>query len=89
MKTNFLMLSELLDKYCPKERGYINEEEMYVITNTLCLDEMNITQLRNLRDFTVLFLTKDGKDTPLKDWDKMSAITCAIDHYIFRLGGEV
>lgn len=89
MKTNHLMLTELLNEYHPAERGIISAEEMNLIVNTLCLDEMDILQLRNLRDFTVLFLTKNSTDTSWEDWDRMSAITCAIDHYIFKLGGEV
>lgn len=89
MKTNYLMLSELLKEYHPEKRGLINKKEMDLIVSTLCLDEMAILQLRNLRDFTTLFLTKKGTDTSWEDWDRMSAITCAIDHYIVKLGGEV
>ena len=53
---------------------------------TACLDEMDILQLRNLRDFTVLHL---GRSEKREDWDRMSAITHVIDSRIFDLGGEV
>ena len=89
MKTNHLMLSELLKTYHPEERGIISKSEMDLIIDILCLDKMDILQLRNLRDFTVLFLTKKGTDTSWEDWDKMSAIVCVIDNYIIDLGGEV
>ena len=89
MKTNHLMLSELLKTYHPEERGIISKSEMDLIIDTLCLDEMDVLQLRNLRDFTVLFLTKKGTDTSWEDWDRMSAITTLIDVHISQLGGEV
>ena len=89
MKTNYLMLSELLKEYHPEKRGLISKNEKDLIINTLCLDEMDILQLRNLRDFTTLFLTKKGTDTSWEDWDRMSAITTLIDVHISQLGGEV
>jgi hypothetical protein len=89
MTTNHLMLSELLKTYHPEGRGIISKSEMDLIIDTLCLDEMDVLQLRNLRDFTVLFLTKKGTDTSWEDWDRMSAITTLIDIHISQLGGEV
>lgn len=89
MKTNYLMLSELLKEYRPAKRGLISKNEKDLIINTLHLEEMDILQLRNLRDFTTLFLTKKGTDTSWEDWDRMSAITTLIDVHISQLGGEV
>ena len=86
MKTNFQMLRELLEVYKPEERGFLNKYENELITQTLCLNEMDILQLRNLRDFTVLHL---GRSEKREDWDRMSAITHVIDSRIFDLGGEV
>lgn len=86
MKTNFLMLKELLEQYHPKERGIMNLAENTLIRETLHLDEMDNLQLRNLRDFTVLCLSKSED---MKDWDRMSAITHCIDLQILNLGGEV
>ena len=86
MKTNFQMLRELLEVYHPEERGFLNKHEITLITQTLCIEEMDILQLRNLRDFTVLHL---GRSEKREDWDRMSAITHVIDLKISDLGGEV
>lgn len=86
MKTNFLMLRDLLEQYKPVERGIVNGAEMKLIQETLCLKDMDILQLRNLRDFTCSYL---GRSDDLTDWDRMSAITYVIDCHIVDLGGEV
>lgn len=86
MNTNFHMLKELLNEYHPVQRGIMNAHENNLIRNMLHIDEMDILQLRNLRDFTVLYL---GKSEKMEDWDRMSAITHCIDSRISDLGGEV
>ena len=86
MQTNSQMLRELLKEYHPKERGILYPEEYTIINETLHINEMDILQLRNLRDLTVLYL---GKSEKAEDWDRMSAITHCIDLRIFNLGGEV
>ena len=86
MKTNFQMLKELLEKYHPEQRGMMNITETNLIRETLHINEMDILQLRNLRDFTVLHL---GRSDKMEDWDRMSAITYVIDCTIIELGGEV
>lgn len=86
MKTNYQMLRELLEKYHPKQRGILSRAENALIKETLHIDEMDILQLRNLRDFTVEYISKSKK---MEDWDRMSAITYAIDSRIVELGGEV
>ena len=86
MKTNFAMLKELLERYKPERRGIVNYDEIRLIEDTLCLKEMDILQLRNLRDFTVAHL---GRSDDLVDWDRMSSITYLIDCRIVELGGEV
>lgn len=86
MKTNFAMLRELLEQYKPIERSVVNRDEVRLIEDTLCLKEMDILQLRNLRDFTVAHL---GRSDDLINWDRMSAITYVIDCCIVDLGGEV
>ena len=86
MKTNHLMLKELLDKYHPKERGISTFEEVEMIHSTLCFDEMDILALRNLRDFVVASMSHSEKH---EDWDRMSAITSCIDGAIYHRGGEV
>lgn len=86
MNTNFIMLRELLDKYHPAQRGLISSCEYDLVTETLCIDEMNILQLRNLRDFTVSHM---GRSEKMEDWDRMSAITYVIDSKLVELGEEV
>ena len=86
MDTNFHMLRDLLEKYHPAERGIMNLAENTLIRETLHIEEMDVLQLRNLRDFTVVHL---GRSQKMEDWDRMSAITHVIDMRIFELGGEV
>ena len=86
MKTNHLMLRELLGKYHPREKGFLSDKEYELVKTTLCLDKMDILALRNLRDFTVASM---GHSDKMEDWDRMSAITYVIDTQIVELGGEV
>lgn len=86
MKTNFQMLKELLEKYHPAQRGIMNYEEKLLVQEALHIGEMDVLQLRNLRDFAVLYL---GKSEKMEDWDIMSAITYCIDSAIIELGGEI
>lgn len=86
MKTNFQMLRELLDNYNPNTRGILSGEEYNLVVCTLHLAEMDLLQLRNLRDFTVAHMSRSDD---MKDWDRMSAITYCIDSAIISLGGEV
>ena len=87
MNTNFQMLRELLEKYHPAQRGMISFSENMLIRKTLYIDDMDILQLRNLRDFAVLYLGRSSEK--MEDWDRMSAITTVIDMKINDLGGEV
>ena len=86
MKTNFQMLRELLEKYHPKEREMLVDGEYKLVSDTLHLNEMDILQLRNLRDFTVAHM---GRSEKMEDWDRMSAITYVIDSALVSLGAEV
>lgn len=86
MDTNFHMLRELLEKYHPVERGIMNLAENAIIRETLHIEEMDILQLRNLRDFTVVHL---GRSKKMEDWDRMSAIVHCIDSRLVDLGAEV
>jgi hypothetical protein len=86
MKTNHLMLMDLQKKYKPTQKGIVSGTETELIKQTLCLEEMDILALRNLRDFTVASMSHSDK---MEDWDKMSAITYVIDTQILNLGGEV
>ena len=86
MNTNFQMLRELIKSYHPEQRGIMSWSEHQLIHDTLNIGKMDILQLRNLRDFVVLYM---GKSEDMEDWDRMSAITHVIDCRISYLGEEV
>lgn len=95
--TNFQDVKKLLEVYHPEVRGFVSAKEEALIIRTLHLDQRDILDLRNLRDFVVLFLSKgdipDGhgcstQEQEMENMDKMSAITCIIDHKIWSLGGK-
>jgi len=97
-KTNFQMLKELLNDFKPKDKGVLSKEEAAQIKEVLCISERDVLSLRNLRDFTVLYLSKK-QDSEQRDninminmietSDITSAITHIIDLEIFNKGGEV
>ena len=92
MKTNFQMLKELMGerKFTPKRRGVLSGEEVDMIETTLCLSDMDILQLRNLRDFAVVwFDSLEDVEQDFKYMDIMSGVTAVIDRKILGLGGEV
>lgn len=86
MKTNHLMLMDLKDKYHPINKGIVSLAEAILIKETLCIEEMDVLALRNLRDFAVASMSHSEE---AEDWDKMSAIVYVIDTQIIKLGGEV
>lgn len=86
MNTNFQMLKELLKQYHPGQRGMLSFTECNLIRDTLHVLDMDVLQLRNLRDFSTVYLSKSDK---MEDWDRMSAIATVIDMRINELGGEV
>lgn len=89
-KTNFQNLRELLKKYTPKNFGTATVEECSLIKNSLQLEEMEIIELRNLRDFVVLFFSRKNKDeVDMAEIDRMSAITAVIDTEILKMGGKI
>ena len=90
MDTNFQMLRKLNYEWdSHKHRtGIVSMDEIYKINEILCLDDMDILQLRNLRDFIVLFFTRD-QDADIATMDKVSAYVSVIDNKIWNKGGEV
>lgn len=85
MNTNFQMVKELMKKYNSEAEGFVSGKEQKLIKETLCLAEMDVLALRNLRDFVVMFFSHKDEG----GYDKMSAITYVIDTEIFNRGGEV
>ena len=88
--TNFQNLRDLLKNYMPKSFGVATVEECNLIRSSLQLEGMGIIDLRNVRDFVVLFFSKKNEDRSDRiDMDRMSAITAVIDKEIIKKGGEV
>ena len=88
--TNFQNLKELLKSYIPKTFGIATVEKYSLIKSSLQLEVMEIVDLRNLRDFVVLFFSRNGDDkADMADMDRMSSITAVIDKEIIERGGEV
>ena len=86
-KTNFTMVRELDKKYHPQTRGIVSLQEENLIKETLQLRNATELELRNMRDFVVLYLS--SKEDKVETWDKMSAITHVIDIILFSKGCEV
>lgn len=84
------MIQDLEEVYSPLHRGIVCMSEIYLINEKLCLDKMNELQLRNLRDFVVIYydmLYKESEEDGQRDYtyiDKMSAVTCVIDDRLMR-----
>ena len=93
MKTNFQNLRELDKQYTPAVRGMINPVEICTIKRVLEMRDMTEIELRNLRDFVVMFYSKntdiEDMDKMLNRMDKLSAITAVIDSELLDKGYEV
>lgn len=96
-KSNYALLTELLEEYHPQTYGIATAGEVLLIQETLLIKNRDLISLQNLRDFTVIFLAeKERTAEKSNDRNKMyelmdisSAITSVIDQEKFRLGGEV
>lgn len=87
--TNFQNLKDLLKSYVPKTFGIATGEECELIKSRLRLEGMEVTDLRNLRDFVVLFFSRKNEGKPgMMEMDQMSAITAVIDEEIIKGRGE-
>lgn len=84
------MTRELKNWY-PKHLGIISGEEVQKIADTFQIAERDEINLRNLRDFCVMFYSKDRDDEKelIKNIDKMSAIVSVIDERLLSIGAEV
>ncbi len=93
MKTNFQMLRELND-WSAKKFGFLNEDEVNHLRNTLNIESRSNVELQNLRDFVVVFYSLqqsrlEDTDDVLVIADKMSAICGVIDEEKFNRGMDV
>jgi hypothetical protein len=94
MKTNYQLVRSLYYKFKPVTRGILSGEEVSIIREDLCLRDMDVLQLRNLRDFTVLFFSvqmdkSNDVEMVMSNSDKLSGICAVIDDEIVKKGGEV
>ena len=90
METNFVMLRKLIKDFKPQRRGFLYANEIELISATLHLNEMDLLALRNLRDFTVMFLSSfSGYEEDCDYSDISSGIVAVIDKQIISLGGTV
>lgn len=86
LPTNFQMLRQLKD-FRVAEYGILTECEAAHIKEVLHIAGMpDEVSLRNLRDFSVVLLSREGDDDK---HDLMSAITALIDQELFERGYEV
>ena len=96
MKTNFQMIMDIRD-YRPETRGITSISEIKMLMNHFGLDKMSLLELQNLRDMVVLMFgewmqddrSKGEIDEMMKKSDAMQSITCVIDHFKMKVGGEV
>lgn len=96
MRTNFKMIMEIRD-YRPETRGCTSIKEINKLMNHFGLDKMSLLELQNLRDMVVLMFrewmqddrSKSDIDEMMSKSDAMQSITCVIDHFKMRAGGEV
>lgn len=83
--TDFVLITRLCEVYYPTQRGFISGPELELIQNYLEFDRRNILQLRNLRNAVVCFMSQIDD----KDFDRISAITHAIDTELLNRGAEI
>lgn len=95
MKTNFQMIMDIRE-YRPETRGCTSIKEITMLMNHFGLDKMSLLELQNLRDMVVLMYREWMQDERTKDIDHyfkladaMQSITCVIDHFKMKVGGEV
>lgn len=101
-KPDFNLLMDLLEGYSPKQRGIVSNTEIQMISKRLELERRTEIELRNMRNFSVIFLSNqadsarkqemEGKPSAVSYvtfMDIMSAITAVIDRHIIEAGGEV
>ena len=91
-KTDFHALLELKG-FSPEHFGFLSGEEIWRISDILEIDSRDVLSLRNLRNFAVLFYSreKDGEthEEAMRRMDIMSAVCGVIDNALFGLGAEV
>lgn len=86
---DYYYLRDLLDGgFKKKNLGILSGDEVKTIRETLHIGEKDIPELRDLRDFVVLYFT-NFIQIDMESIDLLSAITGVIDDAIYELDGEV
>lgn len=93
MDTNFQLCKKLLD-FHPNKLGILSAAEVEKIEETLCLNEMDVLQLRNLRDFAVMYYSGHSENAEESNektrfMDIMSGVVSVIDCHVVKQGAEV
>ena len=94
MRTNNEMLQDLNTKYSVLThiKGVVTMKEIYLINSELELDGRSEVELRNLRDFIVLWFNMEincNMDNALKLMDQLSAYASVIDNKLSNMGCEI
>jgi hypothetical protein len=75
-----------LKDYTPKDKYFTSKVELDYISNLLNLTELNVDELRSLRNIIVLFYDnlRNGLDRNSRKWEDywqgMLSVTAVIDH---------
>lgn len=93
-KTNFQMLSEIVETYSPADFLITSKEEVDMLKSHFHMDEMDVLALHNLRDFVVLYYSSLLVNKELEDRrsfysSAMSSIVAVIDNVLWNRGIEV
>lgn len=84
-----LAIADINKKFNPETRGIISSKEVSLIKKTLNLEKLSVDDIKNLRDFAVLFLKSEDMDdyeTMMEKEDKLSAIVHVIDSELIKRG---
>lgn len=85
-------IKELDRAFNPRERGFIDEDEVKMVRDMLELKGMTDDGLYHIRNACVLYFStkkEEGERPSLATMDKMSAVVCVIDDEKFHRGMEV
>lgn len=86
-----------LEGFQPEERGFVSSSEIRIISETLCISEMDGLGLHNLRDMAVMYYSRkqpsetdsQSREEFYRNTDKMSAVVAVIDRELIKRGYEV
>lgn len=82
----FLKAQIEITNYTPKDKHFTSEKEIKYITDLLALNEMDVEEMREMRNMVVLYYRHlidgliRGSELWEKYWQGMMSITAIIDH---------